>query len=58
MELIDSRYVVRRQVMTGRDTRQTQLLIDAASDLSVTAIVPRDVVARCYRNFLTIINAS
>jgi hypothetical protein len=33
------------------------MLVDAASDLSVSAM-PGDVVARCHRNFFTIINAS
>lgn len=36
----------------------TGLLINAASDLAVTRIMPRDVVACCHRNFFTIINAS
>jgi hypothetical protein len=58
MKLVDSRYIARRQVMNVRDTQQTQLLIDAATDLAVTALVPRGVVGRCHRNFFTIINAS
>jgi hypothetical protein len=58
VKLVDSRYVVRRQVMTVSDTQQTQLLIDAASDLPVTAIMPCDVVVLSHRNFFTIINAS